>query len=176
MVYVHRKVAFATVIAGVKFLPGMNTISDGEMKIINSNPRSKKTFEGECLVNMRIGGTVDSETSNAATPNMDMKTRAAEMAKEIASVNVEEAKKLIEKIGDGYILRALAQIDGRKGVADAVNNRIASIDGQEGSDLTPENREAPDGSGDDFLENLGTDKNARSGTKGHSAIPALNKG
>lgn len=175
MVYVHRKVAFTTMIEGVKFLPGMNTISDGEMKKINDSPRGKKIFGEECKFNMVIGGIVESNTSNAAKSSIDMQTRAAEIAKEIASVNVAKAKEIISKIGDGFVLRALKKIEGRRGVQNAIDDRMNDITNQKGSDLTPESRSAPDGDGSDFLDNIGGGQEAKSGMRGHSAVPALNK-
>ncbi|GAH17972.1 unnamed protein product [marine sediment metagenome] len=39
----------------------------------------------------------------------------------------------------------------------------------------PESRSAPDGDGSDFLDNVGGGQEAKSGIKGHSAVPALNK-
>lgn len=181
MVYVHRKVAFTTIIpvspaqGGVKFLPGMNTISDGEMKKIEDSPRGKKIFGEECKFNMIIGGTVESNTFNAAESGTDMRIRAAEIAKEVSSVNVTKAIEIISKIGDGYVLRALKKIEGRKGIQLAIDNRMDDIASQKGSDLTPESRLAPDGDGSDFLDNVGGGQDAKNGTKGHSAVPALNK-
>lgn len=176
MVYVHRKVAFATAILGVRFLPGMNTISDGEMKLIHQNKRAEETFKEECdCGNMLVGGTVESETHDAADSKLDIKGRAERMAKEIKSVPLIKAKKLISQCGDAYVLHAVLKIDGRVGVTEAVENRLNSIKGQEGSDLTPESKVAPEGDGSEFLENVGSGQKAKSGTAAHTAIPALNR-
>lgn len=172
MVFVHRKPAFATVILGVKFLPGMNQISDAEMEKLEVN----ETFKNECQFNMVIGGSVESAGSKAVEKSGDMKSRGSEIAKEIASVNVEKAKEIINNIGDAHVLRALKEVDGRKGVSEAVEKRIADIDNQVGSDLSHVDVQAPDGDGADFVDKLGSDKESLQGGKGHSAIPALDKG
>lgn len=175
MVTIHRRAAFAAVIKGIKFLPGMNTISDAEMKILKEDPRKILDSELDCH-NMVMGGQVESAQSEAATPGIDIKTRAANIAKEIEGVNVKVAAEMIAKMGDGYVLRALKEVDGRKGVQEAVDRRLDAIANQEGSDLTPESRRAPDGDGSDFDGDIGSSKEDKGGTKGHSAIPALNKG
>jgi hypothetical protein len=174
MVYVHRKVAFATIIAHVRFLPGMNTISEGEMKVINNNKRFKAIFEEECTCgNMVVGGTVQSETHDAANPDLDMKQRAEKMAKEIKSVPIDKAKKLIKQCGDAFVLHALLKIDGRLGVTEAVEQRLAAIKNQVGSDLKPESKTAPEGDGTEFLSDVGSSTQDKSGSKKHTAIPAL---
>ena len=174
MVTIHRKAANATVILGIKFLPGMNTLSDGEMKTIEQSPRGKEIFESEITCgNMMMGGQVQSGQSQAAAPGLDMKARAAEIAKELEGVNVKEAARIISEMGDGYVLRALKEADGRKGVQEAVDKRLDAIANQEGSDLTPESREAPGGDGSDFDNNIGSSAADKSGEKKHTAIDAL---
>ena len=172
MVTIHRKAANATVILGIKFLPGMNTISDAEFKRLKEQPRKILDSEIKCG-NMIMGGQVESAQSQAATPGLDMKARAAEIAKEIEGVNVKEAARIISEMGDGYVLRALKEADGRKGVQEAVDKRLDAIANQEGSDLTPESREAPGGDGSDFDNNIGSSAADKSGEKKHTAIDAL---
>ena len=85
------------------------------------------------------------------------------------------AKKLIAEMSDGYLLRAVREHDARKGVQDAVETRMNEIDGQKGSDLTPESKCAPEGSGTDFDSKITGSKEDLSGVQGHSAIPALKR-
>ena len=77
MVYVHRTVPCMTMVLGVKFIPGMNAISDAEMALIEKHPGF--TSEIECK-NMTIGGHYDSETSTAVDVEGDNKARAAKIA------------------------------------------------------------------------------------------------
>lgn len=172
MVYIHRKVAFATIILGIKFFPGMNTISDAEFTKLKEAKNKALDGELECG-NMVLGGTVESTTSEAAKPDISIKERAVKIAEEVASVNVKKAGELIEKMGDGYVLRAIKKSDHRKGVQEAVDRRLKSILGQEGSDLTPSSKVAPLGNGSDFDGKLTGDQESVTGKRGHTAIPKL---
>lgn len=177
MIHVQRKVAFATIIEGVKLLPGLNLLSDAEICIMEKGKKDKagKTvFQQECdCGNLQVGKTIKSDTSDAAGSTDNIKERAAKIAEEIKSVNVTKAKEIIEKLNDAYVLKAVAESDGRRGVADAVESRLNSINSQEGSDLTPESKPAPEGDGSDFGGKIGDDKEAQSGEKGHTSVPAL---
>jgi len=159
-------------ILGIKFLPGMNTISDAEYKRLKDQPRKILDEEIKCG-NMLMGGHVASAQSNAAETDLSVKSHAAEIAKEIEGVNVKVAAKMISEMGGGYVLRALKEADGRKGVQEAVDHRLDSIANQEGSDLTPESREAPLGDGSDFDDKLGSSAADKSGKVTHTAIPGL---
>ena len=172
MVTIHRKVMFATVILGIKFLPGMNTISDAEYTRLKKDPRKILDEEIQCG-NMLMNEKVESPTSDAAKEGIDIKERAAKMAEEIAGVSVKKAIPIIAKMGDGYVLRAIKKSDGRRGVVEAVDRRLESINKQEGSDLTPSSKEAPLGDGSDFLDNVGSGKADKEGRKKHTAIPAM---
>ena len=177
MIHVQRKVAFATIIEGVKFLPGLNLLSNAEIAICKKGKKrksGKNVFQEECdCGNLQVGKEIQSDTSDAAGSPDNIKGRAAEIAKEIASVNVAKAKEIIDKLNDAYVLRAVAESDGRRGVADAVEARLNSIQAQEGSDLTPESIPAPEGDGSDFGKDIGEGKKAQSGEEGHTAVPAL---
>lgn len=173
MVYIHRKIPNTTIICGVKFYPGINTVSDAEYEKMKS--AKNKALDGEIACgNMYLGGTVDSPRSEAATPGLSIKERAAKIAEEMAGVNVAKAREIINGTGDGYLLRELLNYDGRKGVQEGIEKRIKEISVQAGSDLAPASKPAPNGDGSDFDSKIGSDKVSQSGTKGHSAIPALN--
>lgn len=160
-----------TIVRGIKFFPGMNTLSDEEFKIV----KDTKGFKSEIdCGNMVIGKQYQTETSEAADSTDDVKIRAQKMVAEIASMTVPEAKEVIAEMGDGYLLRAIKEKDGRKGIQEAVDVRIAAIKNQEGSDLTPESKSAPQGDGSDFASEIDGKKKDIDGTAGHSAIPALN--
>lgn len=172
MITIHRKRMCITIIRGVKFFPGMNTLSDAEMKIVAET----KAFKSEIdCGNMVIGKQYDSSTSEAASSTDDIKIRAQKMVDEIASLTVVEAKEVIDEMADGYLLRAIKEKDGRKGIQEAVDHRMEEIKDQVGSDLTPENKSAPEGDGSDFDGNISGKKEDLDGNKGRSAIPALNK-
>lgn len=171
MVYIHRKVMFCTVINGVNFFPGINAISESELKAIEGTPAFKSEIS---CGNMMIGGTIASETSNAVEAN-DFKARASKLAKEISSMQAKEAATLVSSINDAAILKALKNSDGRKGVQEAIDSRLIEITKQVGSDLTPESKVAPEGNGADFVEKISGKKEDLIGEKSHSAIPALNK-
>jgi hypothetical protein len=170
MIQVKRIPAFATIIVGVKLFPGVNLLSDAEYKLIAESEVFK---EEKKLGFYKIGKEIQSETSDAAGSLDNIKGRAAEIAKEIASVNVASAKEIIDALNDAYVLKAIAESDGRRGVADAVEARLNSINAQEGSDLTPESKPAPEGDGSDFGKDIGEGKKAQSGEEGHTAVPAL---
>jgi hypothetical protein len=172
MVVVHRKVTFCTVILGVKFLPGMNSISDSEMKEIESTSAFKSEID---CGNMVIGGQFATETMSAVEET-DSKIRAAKMAREILSMSAKDAATLVSTINDANILKALKEADGRTGVQSAVDIRIKAIKTQDGSDLKPETRQAPEGSGAEFAGDISGTKEDLSGTKAHTAIPALKQG
>ena len=172
MVVVHRKVTFCTVILGVKFLPGMNTLSDSEMKEVENTNAFKSELE---CGNMMIGGSFATETTDAVEET-NSKIRGAKMAKEIVSMTAKEAATLVASINDMNILKALKEADGRSGVQNAIQARMKSIHLQEGSDLKPETKQAPEGSGSDFAGDISGTKEDMSGTKARTAIPALNQG
>lgn len=172
MVTIHRKVMFITIIRGVKFFPGMNQIDDPEMKRIEGT----KAFKEEIACgNMVVGGHIETSNTDAVEATDSLKVRAHKMAQGIKEMKPAEAKKLIAEMGDGYFLRAIKEHDPRKGIQDAVDTRMNEIDGQKGSDLTPESKCAPEGNGTDFDAKITGSKEDVSGIKGHSAIPALNK-
>jgi len=160
-----------TVIRGIKFFPGMNTLSDEEMKIVEGT----KAFKSEISCgNMVVGKKYETPTSNAADSANDIKARAQKMVGEIAGMTVVEAKEVIAEMGDGYLLRAIKENDGRKGIQEAVDSRMDSIAAQEGSDLSPESKSAPNGDGSDFDGGITGKKEELDGTKGHTSIPAMN--
>lgn len=175
MIYVHRKARCVTMIEGVRFFPGMNTISDGEMKKIKVSPRGKKTFQEEIdCGNMALGGSIPSETSTAADPDQTAKERAEKMVMEIKSLSVDKTRVLIKNINDGYILRALLKDEGRVGVTRAVEARQKAIKEQVGADLAPVSVPAPEGDGSEFFSKI--DKAgaaAHAGNTAHTVIPAL---
>lgn len=172
MITVHRKAMCLTMIKGIKFFPGMNTISDAEMARIEKHPG----FVSELACgNMILGKHFDTGNSSATDESGDIKARAQKFVEEISAMKVSEAKEIIAEMGDGYLLRALKEKEGRKGIQDAVDTRLEEIKGQKGSDLAPESRVAPNGDGSDFVEKIGSSRADADGTSSHSAIPALNK-
>lgn len=177
MITIHRKVPSLTIIAGVKFFPGMNPISDGEFKKVKEHKNQKGICafdeEVECG-NMVIGGKYETITGDAAGEVDDVKARAGKLVSEVASMNVRDAKELIAETGDGYLLRELKKSDGRKGVQEAVDKRMEEIEHQVGSDLAPESKAAP-GNGSDFDSKITGSRQDLSGTRGHSDVPALGK-
>ena len=84
------------------------------------------------------------------------------------------AKKALAETGDGYVLRAVKELDGRKGIQEAVEARMKSIDKQEGSDLAPESIPAPEGNGEEMIGNIPVTKDSIEGNVVSTAIPALN--
>jgi hypothetical protein len=169
MIVIHRKVSFCTIIKGVKFLPGMNSLSDGEMAKVAETA----AFKSEITCgNMLIGGTYKSETSDATEADTS-KVRAGKLAREILSMTAKEAATMIGSMNDAFVLKAVKEADGRTGVQEAVDARIKSIQSQEGSDLVPETKVAPEGSGSDFAGDITGSKDDLEGTKAHTAIPAL---
>ena len=172
MVVVHRKVPFCTVIHGLKFLPGMNSLSDSEMSEVESTPAFKSELD---CGNMIVGGLFATETTDAVEET-NSKIRGSKMAKEILSMSAKDAATLVASVNDMNILKALKEADGRSGVQNAIQTRMKSIHLQEGSDLKPETKQAPEGSGSDFAGDISGTKEDMSGTKARTAIPALNQG
>jgi len=171
MRFVHSKLSFITSIQNINIMPGMNTLSDAEFNLIADNRIFKEEVTSGRLF---IGGSPQSETSLAIDKAGDMKSRGYEIAKEIASINkLEEVKEAILKINDTHILKAILGSDGRKGVQEAVEARLSSIKGQEGADLKPESKEAPDGDGSDFDADIVGSKQDMEGGDVKTAIPAL---
>ena len=172
MKVVHRKVLCVTVIKGVVFRPGMNSISDSEFELISETNAFKSEIN---CGNMVIGGSYDTETTNAVDEN-EPKARAQKQAEEIASMPVRDAEKVVAEISDTNVLRALLQVSSKKGILEIAEKRIRAVKNQEGADLRPETKVAPEGTGEELV---GAPDNV---TKAHlegnistSAIPALNK-
>jgi hypothetical protein len=170
MVFIHRKTQNCTLIDGVRFYPGMNTISDSEFAKI----KDTKAFKEELARNMVVGGTVESETT-AAVDSSTTKERAMKLATEIRSITLAKAIESITNVNDAGILKFLKEIDGRKGVQEAIDKRMIQIKAQEGDDLKPETVVAPNGDGSDFAGVLSGKKEELDGTAVHSAIPAIGK-
>jgi hypothetical protein len=168
---IHRKVLCVTVIKGVVFRPGMNSISDSEYDLISETDHFKSEIN---CGNMLIGGSYDTETTNAVDEK-DPKARAYKQAEEIASMSVRDAEKVVAEISDTDVLRALEKVSTKKGIKEIAEKRIKAVKNQEGADLAPETKVAPEGTGEDLI---GAPENV---TKAHlegnistSAIPALN--
>lgn len=170
MVFVHRKVTFCTVILNTVFRPGMNQLSDSEFKDLEKN----KAFLSEINCgNMLIGGKHESETTNAVE-SKSMAEKGAKLAQELKSLSVGEAGKAIAQISDVATLRALGDLDARKGIQELVDKRVNSIKKQEGSDLTPVSIPAPEGTGEEFVGGPEViTKESLEGTETKSSIPAL---
>jgi hypothetical protein len=168
MVFIHRKTKNCTVINNVRFFPGMNTISDSEYVSI----KELRAFKEEFPHNMTLGSIVESEASNAVESN-SAKERAMRLATEIRSIALAKATESIAALNDAEILKFLKEIDGRKGIQDAIDKRLIAIKAQIGDDLKSESKIAPEGDGSDFKEKIGTGKEDLEGGKVHSAIPAL---
>lgn len=174
MVIVHRKVMFPTIILGVKFYPGMNSISDPEFKKLKEH--HKKVFDQELLCgNMIMREQIESPVSEAVDKSK-MNDRGAEMSKEISNMKIADAKKVISDINDFSVLKALKKDDGRVGIQSAIEKRMDEIQNQVGGDFVPVSKPAPEGTGDDFLESGITGSKAdREGRNAHTAIPALKR-
>jgi hypothetical protein len=171
MIIVHRKKPNCTIIQGVVFYPGMNTLSDAEYAKIAKNKGF--TSEIDCG-NMVMTKQIASSTSEAVD-STDQKERASKMVAEVKSAAINEAIALVETMSDPFILKALKESDGRKGIHEAVDKRLTSIRTQEKSDLKPESKEAPLGNGSEEVGKVTGTKEEVEGTKVSSAIPALNK-
>jgi hypothetical protein len=175
MVIVHRKKMFVTEIAGVRFLPGMNQLSDAEFEKVkkHKNGHNICTFDEECNCgNMMVGGQVESETTDAVDKE-DAFEKGAKKAEEIQSMSAADAKKVIAEMVDGVLLREIKKLDSRRGVQTAIDKRMKEIDNQVGSDLAPVSKEAPLGNGEDVFDNIGDGKQAKDGGAQLSAIPAM---
>lgn len=169
MVTIHRKSPNITGIKGHIFLPGMNQLSDAEFDEI----KNTAAYKSEIACGNMVQGAYHETANSDAVEADNAKARAAKIAQELRSISdLEKAKELISKIVDPFVLKALASEDGRKGINDAIQARINSIKGQEGADLTPESKVAPEGSNSDFADKIGTDKDSLEGTKVSTAIPA----
>jgi len=169
MRFVHSRVNFITCFGRINIFPGMNQLSDPEFAILEND---KNFIEMVAVNRLIIGGTQETQTSQAVEKTIDQMARIAEIAKEISSLKPSSAKKNISEIIDIRILKALKEIDGRKGIQEALENRIKALDHQENTDLTPETIANID-DGSNFMEKIGTDSLDRSGTLIHTAIPAL---
>ncbi len=172
MVLVKRKIPCITQVLGVKFFPGVNSISESEMNLIENHPGF--ISEIKCG-NMEIIGHEESETTNAVEADT-LKEQAAKIAKEVQSMNIDAAKSFILGSGNAYLLNEIKKIDVRKGVQEAVESRLNSIRKQEGSDLTPESKPAPEGTGAEFAAEITGNKEDLEGTKPRTAIPAIKGG
>jgi hypothetical protein len=169
MVIVHRKVNYCTIIRGVKFFPGMNSLSDAEFSKIE---KSKAYLSEISCGNMLLSCKHDTVTSEAVESE-NLKQRAVKLVSEIQSMSVQEATKLIESLNDPYVLKTLIDKDGRKGIQEAVEARKKAIAAQVGSDLKPESKSAPLGDGSNFNDAIKGSIEDLKGEKGHTAIPAL---
>ena len=170
MITVHRKRTNCTVIAGIVFAPGMNHLSEGEFAEVDKTRAFKSEIE---CGNMMLSSRAETETKEAVEKKDDKKARAHSVAEEIRSLKVEDARKAILDSNNVSVLRALADLDMRKGVQEIVEKRITEIQNQEGDDLTPTSVPAPEGDGSDFAGSIEGKKQDIEGSKGHSAIPAL---
>lgn len=178
---VHRRVQYCTVIRGVKFLPGTNLLSDSEFQLVVD----KKPFKEEIACGyMSIVGDYGTDTVDAQPketgeePNKKANTldNAEKRANELKSMGMGKLKEVIADMNDGAVLRALARLDGRKGIQEAIESRVTDIKSQKGDDLTPETRSAPEGSGEDFADKIDGSKESIEGRKTHTSIPAMKKG
>jgi hypothetical protein len=169
MVTVHRKKMCCAWIEGVKFLPGMNTLSDSEFQAVKDTKSFKSELECE---NMIIGGTLQTETTDAVDTT-NIKEHSTKLAMEIRSLSVAEAAVLIANASDANMLKALKTVDVRSGIQEAIDLRLNQITNQIGSDLKTESVAAPEGTGENFVDNIKVSEESLSGTKAHTAIPAL---
>jgi hypothetical protein len=170
MVHVHRKVPCSTVVLGVVFFPGMNLISEPEFSLVEKHPGF--ISELKCG-NMVMGGRTASDNSDAVDAIDNPEKRYAKIAQEVQSMKLAEAKKLVSETGDGFALRAIKKSDSRQEIQKAVDQRMLDIKGQKGSDLRPESRYAPEGTGDDFDSKITGTKADIEGNKAQTAIPML---
>lgn len=175
MISVKRKVPCITCIAGITFLPGTNLLSESDFKKIVGT-KYKKAFDSEIECgNMVVTSHVPSETVNVADES-GMEARAAKLAQEIGSVNVNDAKQKLSVISDPYVLKAVLKNDSRKSIRDAVELRLEVITKQSKSDLSVKNVPAPLGTGSEFVGDVDTsDPETLQGTKVQTAIPAIRK-
>jgi len=169
MKFVHSKLCFITCIDSVNIIPGINSLSDVEFSLIEKDKRFTELVALEKLI---IGGYVETKSS-IAIDKSNMKEHGYQLATEILALPVEKAKKLIADINDANILKAIIQNDGRRGIQEAVEKRLTSINSQEGADITPETKVAPEGDGSDFNSEITGARDDLEGTKSHTAIPAL---
>ncbi len=169
MIFVHRKKPCICVVLGVRFLPGLNSLSDAEYEKVKNHYGFISEIEcGNMLMTMRA----ETEGSTAVEAP-DSKERSAKIAQEILSIdNIRVAKKAISELTDGEVLRAIKSMDGRKGVQEAVDARMKSIESQEGVDTSSVSIEAPGGDGSDVA--LRVSEKDIDGVP-RSAIPAMNR-
>lgn len=172
MVTVHRRVNCVTVIKGIQFLPGMTHLSDAEFNMV----KQTKAFQSEiACTNMYVRDQIETATGEAVEASESVTERSTRFAKEIESLSIPEAKKIINDLHDPRVLKAIRKNDGRKGIDEAVENRLQDIKSQKGDDLAAESRIAPEGDGSDFDSEINGSKDDIDGNKGHSAIPAMKK-
>lgn len=170
MKVIHRKVLCCTVIKGVVFRPGMNSISDSEFeKIVETNAFKSEINCG----NMLIGGSYETENTNVVEAG-SMKERGEKQSQEIASMSVRDAEKVIAEISDTTVLQAVIKNSSKKGIVEVAEKRLKSVKNQEGADLTPETKVAPEGTGEDLVgapEKI--TQEVLNGNVATTAIPAL---
>ena len=73
------------------------------------------------------------------------------------------------------MLRELIKVCSKKGISELAEKRIKAVKNQEGADLTPVSKVAPNGTGEELVgapENI--TKEVLDGTVATTAIPALN--
>lgn len=160
-----------TVIKGVVFRPGRNELSDSEFEKVFGT--SAFMSEINCG-NMVLEGSFEAETQNVAEAD-SAEERANKRAQEIASLSVRDAEKLLAECTDTLMLRELIKVCSKKGISELAEKRIKAVKNQEGADLTPVSKVAPNGTGEELVgapENI--TKEVLDGTVATTAIPALN--
>lgn len=170
MKIVHSMVKFIICFQTKNIYPGMNNLSDPEFESISKTQVFKDLVTAS---RFRIGGSY--ETNNSlAVDKIGLKEKAAEIAKEIYALPVDQAKKVLATTTDIYVLKILKQLDGRKGMASVIDERIIEVNNQVGVDSTPVDDTVND-NGANFGANLTNDEKSISGNVVHTAIPALKK-
>lgn len=169
MKIVHSKKSCIIGFGGIiDILPGMNNISDPEFDLLMKNKCFLYLID---LGQFILGGNYNTTTQNSVEKE-NIKEKATQIAIEIQSLSVAEGKEIISKTNDIYILKSMAETDGRKGIQKAIEDRINEINSQHGADLKPVN--ATSKAESNFPLN-GT-KEEMLGTEIKTDIPIFNKG
>jgi hypothetical protein len=159
-----------TVIKGVVFRPGKNELSDDEFERVVGTP----AFMSEINCgNMVLEGSYESETSGVVDA-ANNEEKAVKKAQDISSMSVRDAEKVISECTDTTLLREVIKSCSKKGINELAEKRIKAIKNQDGADLRPENKIAPNGTGEDLVGNQeNITKDLLEGNVATTAIPAL---
>lgn len=118
MMYINNKKAFVTNCEDVMLIPGITTVDDAaKEKALHASPMFKELCAGGVLEEVKT------ETSTASKPGAPSKPAS----KPINTLSAPEAIKLINGMLSIDELEAVAKLDARKAIQDAVKKQIAKV-------------------------------------------------